>query len=73
MPKVPARLKQDLERRDKTPLGEGGLVRLQRIAMGQGIARNMRLVVMEDGRYYEARNTGGRRRPGGRLQRAIAG
>lgn len=50
---------KDLAERDKQPVGEGALVRFQKIGMGPGIGRNFRLVVMDDGRLYLARNTEG--------------
>lgn len=59
MAKVPSKLKKDLDGREKAPLGPGGLVRFQRLGRGPGIGRNYRVVVMEDGRYYEAQNERG--------------
>lgn len=56
MAAVPGKLEKDLARRDKTPLGRGTLLRLQKLSMGPGIARNARLVVMEDGRCFYAHN-----------------
>ena len=56
MPEVPADLAKWLDGRDKEPLGEGGLVRFQSLGLGPGIDSNFRLVVMEDGRCFVARN-----------------
>lgn len=60
MAKVPAALARELDGRDTAPLGEGGLVRFQQISMAPGISKNFRMLVMEDGRCYVARNDGSR-------------
>ncbi len=65
MAKVPAQLAKALDGRIKSPLGEDGLVRFQRIGMAPGITTNFRVVVMDDGRCFVARNKrSAERRPG---------
>lgn len=45
--------------RRETSLPEGALVRLEVISLAPGTSRNFRLVVMDDGRVFYARNTAG--------------